>query len=434
MAGPFGFDPSLILSQNQPERLDIAGSLQSGMALGDLIHKRQRESALTNIYRQSGGDPASLSSLLLKSGFGPEAFAAQDQAAQMEQQRAMAAAHNATAQKAKADVLTSQLAAFGQAYRNVKDTAGARMAKQSLLQAGFPPEHVAMLPDEYNDQTAPQLEQFKSFAMSAKDAAQLEHQKADLEERTKYHEGMLKRPSGMPALTLVQTADGYQLVNTRDPKAPAAPALGQDGQPIKPPEKPKSSRPLTKSDRDSLDSFRGQAQTAGELLSNFDDSYAGKGIAGSTGVQLNQKLGSMASEEGQKEAAFWANYAKLVDLPDRNKTFGSSLTDTEKSSWEDAKTIKPGSSPKLVREQLAKMQKIASDAMARRARSLVKDGYNQEAIEEFTGPLSEAAAGPASGAPGGRAKVTVSDGKETLVIDAADLADAQKDGFKPVKR
>lgn len=232
-----------------------------------------------------------------------------------------------------------------------------------------------------------------------------------------------KRPSGMPPFMVLPGADGtYHFVNPRNPQAPAAPVTDEAGKPLGKPMPSKAAKPLNLGDRDRLQALHGQARAADDLLSKFKDDYAGMGPVGGAVVSGGQMLGSWAPETVRARGEFWADFGKMVDLPERNATFGASLTEGEKRAWENAKNIKPGAPAKVVREQLEKMRKIAQDAARRRGRSLAKDGYSADAIEEFTGPLGLGPAAPAA-APSAPGAVLFTD------KDAAELAALQAEGF-----
>lgn len=176
--GSFGFNEQLLLPPER-ERLDIPGSLQAGMSLGDLIHRRQRESSLADIYRQSAADPSALASNLLRGGFGTEAYAAQDQQQQMLNQQA-------AAQKARAEALQKQAEAVGQVFWNVKDTPSLQAAKRALIQMGHPAEHVAALPDEYNEQSAPLIDGIRAYAVPAQERFKVDESTKAAEARRKF--------------------------------------------------------------------------------------------------------------------------------------------------------------------------------------------------------------------------------------------------------
>lgn len=137
----FGFDPSIILSGQTGAAeakglTDMLTSVQNaGMQrqvhqaqLADMMRKQQQEATLANIYRQHVEDQGGLPAALLGSGFGKQAFEAQDQAAQMGAQRAASA-------KAFREAQEAERKQVGEAFYGVKDQPGWDAA---LAQA---PEH-----------------------------------------------------------------------------------------------------------------------------------------------------------------------------------------------------------------------------------------------------------------------------------------------------
>lgn len=426
----YGFDPGIILSGRQytgPDANETMKTLsqlslqgvqkQQGEAqIAEMLRQQGQQKTLADIYRQTGGDPATTLRSLYAGGFGEEAQKFGGNAAAQN-------FHNAEAQKQKAQALKEQQEIYARPLMGVKDDAGIAAAKQQWRQMGVPEEQLARMPDKW-EQAEPLVRAIQSAAIPATDQAKLtnENKQKELDRTNRTTNARI-----MAGQKVTDTGTGQRMQFN--------PATGQYDIPVGD-AKPPTGKSLTKGDRDSLEAFSTQASSAGELLGRFQDSYAGKGVVGSKGVEINQKLGSMASKEGQEEAAFWADFSKLIDLPERNKTFGASLTATEKSSWEGAKNIKPGADPKLVRAQLEKLQAIATKSMQRRGRSLAKDGYSAEAIEEFTGPLETKPPAPQSGgsanasAPAGFIKV--SNGKETHMIDPKFEAGAASDGFTRV--
>lgn len=127
----FGFDPSIILSATRTQEptpnetlrtlADLAGQRQhmrqSQATLADLAQTRQREASLADIYRQGAADPVALPSLLMRGGFGAQAFQAQDQASQLR-------AQEAERLRRLADIQASERKQIGELFADVQDQAG----------------------------------------------------------------------------------------------------------------------------------------------------------------------------------------------------------------------------------------------------------------------------------------------------------------------
>lgn len=101
----FGFDPSIILSATKTqeptpnETLQTLAQLATSRTqnehvqaqLADLLQRQQQEKTLADIYRGSADAPQGLATSLMRGGFGPQAFAAQDQTSQLASQDAQRA-------------------------------------------------------------------------------------------------------------------------------------------------------------------------------------------------------------------------------------------------------------------------------------------------------------------------------------------------------
>lgn len=210
----------------------------------------------------------------------------------------------------------------------------------------------------------------------------------DNQETHRHNVEMEKRPpGGLITPILVPGQDGKQYFVTPPPPKPGAPAtevVDSQGNPIIRQQPKNDARPVPESERVALVDMAGQAKTLEDLSARFKDEYAGHGPLGAIKVDAAQKAGSWASPADQEMGAFWADFSKFIDLPERNKTFGASLSAGEKSSWEGAKNIKPTSDPALIRKTLGKMHSIIQDKLGARAGALTAEGFNPEAISALT--------------------------------------------------
>lgn len=375
----FGFDPSIILQGRQATLADMLSPMREMQAmraqqatLADLMQRQQQEQAIRAVYARHANNREGLPAALMGIGAAPQAYQAEDQFSQLQ-----------SADVGRQKMLSDLREAGIQKLRN-RIAAAQTPEQYAQAVAGIPPEALARLglATEYSpDQT----KMFVAGGIPADKQLSMAQQAAEFEDLKRHRRVEEARPT--PSVLAVGPEGVQYLVNPRQPTAPAVPVLGPNGEALVKP-RGGGDKALTKGDRDALEKLYGEEQGITDLAQRFKPGFAGKGILGSKGVEMNQTLGSMASKEGQEEATFWADYAKRVDLPERNKTFGSSLTATEKSSWDQAKNIKPGADAKTVKAQLERMAKIIADVKARRGRSLAKDGYTQGAIEEYTGPLN----------------------------------------------
>lgn len=87
----------------------------------------------------------------------------------------------------------------------------------------------------------------------------------------------------------------------------------------------------------------------------------------------------------------------------------------------------PGNSPAVVKQKTEGMKVFLRDLARRRGKAFKDGGFN---VPDSLIPADEQASGPAQAGDG---KVTISNGKETVRIPLARLADAERDGFKRVQ-
>jgi hypothetical protein len=193
-------------------------------------------------------------------------------------------------------------------------------------------------------------------------------------EDVRHHKAMEARP---PPAFFYPGAEGLVAVDPRNPTAPAMPVRDQSGQIVK---KEKPTRVISDSEKTSIESIRSEAEGAAKLANAFQPEFAGFGIAGGAPVDVANLFGSMAPEKYQKLTQFWADFNRLVDLPQRNAVFGASLSTGEKASWEGAKNIKPGVDPKVIQAKLAELTEIANRKMKGRRESMLAEGYEPAAV------------------------------------------------------
>jgi hypothetical protein len=130
-----------------------------------------------------------------------------------------------------------------------------------------------------------------------------------------------------------------------------------------------------------------------ELESKFKDTYAGKGPLGALVVRGKKMLGSAATPAAQEEAAYWADYQRLVDIPQRHEKFGSALTPGESRIWESARNLGPTSDPKIVRAALASMKGILNRHLGSWKESRSTAGYGEEQLNPLIKATTDAPSG-----------------------------------------
>lgn len=205
------------------------------------------------------------------------------------------------------------------------------------------------------------------------------YREKELDERKRHNRAMEVRP---PSFPIIMTPEGQFRVDPRNPGAPAVPVVGPDGKPLAPP--PKTQPRMTDRTKDDLNTMATTAESVSRLESEFKDEFAGGGFLGEAKTAAAKAAGSWAPEDAQSAAAFWADWDKLINLPERNAIFGASLSGSEKASWEGARNIKPGADPKLVRKKLADLKAITRKRGRALADSAVAEGYDPEAVKALT--------------------------------------------------
>ena len=139
--GRFGFDYDATAamrgreppSPNETLRTlsDLAGARQQQQAqaatLADMLHRQERARALEGIYSANADSPDALPPALLRGGFGPEAFGAQDQSSQMTTAQAQRAKWAQDAEAARAKLFqAAQAAASRERHERTTEAINAR--------------------------------------------------------------------------------------------------------------------------------------------------------------------------------------------------------------------------------------------------------------------------------------------------------------------
>lgn len=379
-----GFDANIILQalRQGPSALDTMQQLQ-GMqqarqahesSLAGLLRRQQQEEAEANVYRQNAGamsDP--IAQGLMSLGRGKEAMGWMGEQSEIGRRKA-------SEQSEIAKMLQQTREELGSLLYGTKDQADYE-ARLSTV----PEQERRFFPSTW-DEARPLVE---SIAIPPAERAKMAHQGEQLKETKRHHEAMEKRPvPGMLPMPYAVPGEGgvVQVIpDLRDLSKPVLTPRDAAGKPIVKPSA--GAKPLPKTETDELASLSEVATALEDLSGRFKDSYAGKGPTGALKQAYGQTMGSTADQDTQDFTEYWADFSKWIDLPDRNKTFGASLSAGEKASWEGAKNINYRNDPKRVRAQIEKMARIAREKLQKRGRAAASSGYVREAIEEYTGPL-----------------------------------------------
>lgn len=179
----------------------------------------------------------------------------------------------------------------------------------------------------------------------------------------------------VPGATLVQP--------TPDPSAPGGTRYSPAYTAPKPP------APMSDTQLEALTKDGTEFNSVLRLNQTFDDRYVVPGavsafVGGGRARNWYGRVGTNATPEVQAAARWWQDYQQNVELPVRNKMFGSALTAQEQRAWEAA-NITPEMNPAVIRANLAQRQQILQDAIVRRTRGLVANGHDPRTIASAYG-------------------------------------------------
>lgn len=278
-----------------------------------------------------------------------------------------------------------QADAFASAVRNERgagmlglltgDNVLSRVGEAQLRGAGT---REAMLAEAGQQSSGAVLKKALAEAKAKQDLKEFELSQRRHEETKRHNRIMEARPT--PTVYLQGQGGQWFGVNTVG-GGPATPLTDNTGNPVI---KPEPTKQLSAEEKNALQSLTTEAQSIATLASRFKDDYAGDGPIGNAKTAAASVAGSWAPEKEQEIASFWADFASLIDLPQRNKIFGASLSEGEKAAWESAKNIKRSSDPASVRRKFAELADIANRKLAARREALLAEGYTPEAVNALT--------------------------------------------------
>ena len=163
--------------------------------------------------------------------------------------------------------------------------------------------------------------------------------------------------------------------------------IGEDGQPtLVPipggPADKTGRRVLPQSTSKELSTFGDQFATVQRSAATFKPEFASQGIAGrggDTALWAGRTLGVGAS---QAAVDWWQAYDRYKNTV-RNELFGAALTPNEEANFEKT-DINANMRAETIRANLRTQKTVLENAMKRRGKALVTQGYNSEAIEQLT--------------------------------------------------
>lgn len=145
---------------------------------------------------------------------------------------------------------------------------------------------------------------------------------------------------------------------------------------------------LTYADRNKLENMSSLIRSAEDTIGGFQDDYAQKLGAGPQSRLPNalSALG-MSTDDMDKSANWWAQWKLLYTLPQRNATFGATLTPHEKAAWDEA-DINPSMKPDTIRDRVGKVLKIVRNKGALMNKTYTTQ-YGKELISDYDLPGTE---------------------------------------------
>lgn len=156
---------------------------------------------------------------------------------------------------------------------------------------------------------------------------------------------------------------------------------------------------LTYADRNKLENFSNLRTGTRGLLDTFEDGFS-QTMSGKLVPELGQSrlANTLATygagtKEQKKAADWWTNWNVLYTLPQRNATFGATLTPHEKEAWFGS-DINPSMTPQQIRSRIQTIYDIIDRKAALAAKTYRAQGFDPQAIDayELDSPSSGSAA------------------------------------------
>jgi len=161
---------------------------------------------------------------------------------------------------------------------------------------------------------------------------------------------------------------------------------------------------LTYSDRNKLEQMTGMIHSADESMGSFKDEYAQRLGPGPQSKLPNFMASIGVGTKGSEEASnWWSKWNLIYSLPQRNATFGATLTPTERQAWAES-DINPSMDPKVIRDRADKVVKILRRKGAMMNRTY-RSQFDPEVIDDYSLPGEEELVGSPRG-HGGLAPVS----------------------------
>lgn len=147
---------------------------------------------------------------------------------------------------------------------------------------------------------------------------------------------------------------------------------------------PKPSK-LTFADRNKLENMASLVQAANSTMGDFKDEYAQK-LGPGPQSRLPNALSAigLSSKDMDEASNWWASWKLLYTLPQRNATFGATLTPHEKAAWDEA-DINPSMDPKTIKDRVGKVLTIVKNKGALMKKTYTHQ-YGDDLISDYDLP------------------------------------------------
>lgn len=179
---------------------------------------------------------------------------------------------------------------------------------------------------------------------------------------------------------------------------------------------------LTYADRTKLENMSQLVNGADDTMGQFKDEYSQRLGPGPQSKLPNAMAAVGIGTQGSKDAAnWWGQWNLLYTLPQRNATFGATLTPHEKQAWAEA-DIGPSMSGEQIRDRVSRVLKILKSKGGLMNRTY-RAQYDPEVIDSYGLPGEENIMGPA-GAPAGHGSPAAIPGQGAPVVPRRVKVDA----------
>lgn len=140
---------------------------------------------------------------------------------------------------------------------------------------------------------------------------------------------------------------------------------------------------MTNSDRNKLENISQLTQNSSDLMDTFKPEYTQKLGPGPQSMFPNAAAAMGVGTEGSKDAAnWWSQWNLIYTLPQRNATFGATLTPHEQRAWKES-DINPSMSDKQIQERAGNVLKILKNKGVLMDKEYRAAGANPDVMDTY---------------------------------------------------